>query len=166
VSPNLLTGTGPGDLFVVRNAGNIVPPASVGGGEVASIEFAVEALGVRDIVICGHSDCGAMKGVLRPESVQALPTVARWLEHSDRVREIVEAERLAPEQRLDRAIEVNVLTQITHLHSHPSVARAVKRGSLQVHGWVWDIGTGRVRAFDTDKGAFVDLIERTDRGAR
>lgn len=159
--PDLITGTRPGDLFVVRNAGNIVPPATVGGGEVASIEFGVEALKVRDIVVCGHSDCGAMKGVLKPDAVKGLPNVARWLEHSDRVREIVASH---PEsERLDRAIEANVLTQLTHLRSHPSVAKAMERGELALHGWVWDIASGRVRAFDTDEGAFVDLLELAER---
>ena len=163
VSPNLITGTGPGDLFVVRNAGNIVPPANVGGGEAASIEYAVGALKVRDVVICGHSDCGAMKAVLDPSAVKALPSVASWLEHTDRVRAIVgENGQLPPEQRLARAIEVNVLTQMGHLRSHPSVAAAIDRGELSVHGWVWDIASGRVRAFDSDQGTFVDLLEQRE----
>lgn len=161
VTPSRMTATGPGDLFVIRNAGNVVPPAAVSGGEAASIEYAVQVLKVRDIVVCGHSDCGAMKAVLDPSSVRSLPAVARWLEHTDRVRDIVaQAEALPADQRLPRAIEVNVLTQMSHLQTHASVAAAIERGELAVHGWVWDIASGRVRAFDSDEGAFVDLLER------
>lgn len=161
ISPTHVTHTGPGDLFVIRNAGNIVPPAAVGGGEAASIEYAVDVLKVRDIVVCGHSDCGAMKAVLDPASVRWLPAVARWLEHTDRVRAIVaEQDGLTPEDRLARTIETNVLTQLGHLQSHRSVAAALERGDVSLHGWVWDIASGRVRAFDTGEGAFVDLLER------
>ncbi len=166
VTPMRMTATGPGDLFVVRNAGNIVPPSATGSGEAASIEYAVEVLKVRDVVVCGHSDCGAMKAVLDPGAVRALPAVARWLEHTDRVREIVaQAGELPPEERLARAIEINVLTQMGHLRSHPSVGAALERGEIAVHGWVWDIATGRVRAFDSDEGAFVDLLEQQERAA-
>lgn len=160
VCPSLLTGAGPGELFVVRNAGNIVPVSTNVGGEAASVEYAVSVLKVRDVIVCGHSDCGAMKAVLDPASVSGLPAVAAWVEHSERVREIVDQRPdLSPSLRLERAIEANVLTQLTHLQSHPCVADAVRRRELRLHAWVWDIGSGRMRAFDADRGAFVDLLE-------
>lgn len=161
VCPSTMTGAGPGELFVVRNAGNIVPPAGHRSGEEASIEYGVVALKVRDIIVCGHSDCGAMKAVLDPTPLVWMPSVARWLDHAERVREIVEQRPdLAPADRLSRAIEANVLTQLSHLMTIEPVARAVERGELRLHGWVWDIGTGRVRAFEADVGEFVDLLER------
>ncbi len=161
VCPSRMTGAGPGELFVIRNAGNIVPPVGHHGGEVATIEYAVEALRVRDIIVCGHSDCGAMGAILDPSPLAAMPAVASWLEHAERVREIVEQlPGLSREEQLDRAIEANVLTQLSHLRTHECVAAAVERGELQMHGWVWDIGSGRVRAFEPDVGGFVDLLER------
>ncbi len=161
VCPSTMTGAGPGELFVVRNAGNIVPPAGHQSGEEASIEYGVVALKVRDIIVCGHSDCGAMKAVIDPTPLAWMPSVARWLDHAERVREIVEQRPdLSPAERLTRAIEANVLTQLSHLMTIGPVARAVERGELRLHGWVWDIGTGRVRAFEADVGGFVDLLER------
>jgi carbonic anhydrase len=161
VDPGRLTDAGPGELFVVRNAGNIVPLARFNGGEAASIEYALEVLKVHDVVVCGHSDCGAMKAILDPKSVERLPAVASWLEHAERVREIVDQEEgLSERERLERTIEVNVLTQLGHLYTHESVASRVARGELKLHGWVWDIGGGRVRAFEADPGRFVDLLEQ------
>jgi carbonic anhydrase len=91
VDPNLLTGVAPGELFVIRNAGNIVPAynPSQGGGEAASIEYAVTVLGVKDIIVCGHSQCGAIKGLLDPESLTDLPAVAQWLKHAERTKRIL-----------------------------------------------------------------------------
>ena len=90
IDPNLLTRSRPGDLFILRNAGNIVPPhGAANGGEAATIEFAVAGLGVKDIIICGHSHCGAMQGLLTPESVASLPSVASWLSHAETTRRIV-----------------------------------------------------------------------------
>lgn len=161
VCPSTMTGAGPGELFVVRNAGNIVPPAGHQSGEEASIEYGVVALKVRDIIVCGHSDCGAMKAVIDPTPLAWMPSVARWLDHAERVREIVEQRPdLSPAERLTRAIEANVLTQLSHLMTIGPVARAVERGELELHGWVWDIATGRVRAFEADMGGFADLLER------
>ena len=90
VDPNLITQSGPGELFVLRNAGNIVPPhGASNGGEAATIEYAVAALGVRDIVICGHSCCGAVQALLHPEKAAALPLVSRWLRHAETTRRII-----------------------------------------------------------------------------
>lgn len=160
VVPHLITQSQPGELFVVRNAGNIVPPREAGAGaEAAAVEFAVKGLKVRDIVICGHSQCGAMTELLYPEETGDLPTVDAWLGHSHEARRVVEegfadADR---ETRVAAAIEANVLAQIENLQTHPVVAEAREAGRLQVHGWVWDIATGRVRAFDAETGEFTPL---------
>jgi len=164
VSPTQLTMSRPGDLFVVRNAGNIVPPFvkdGVPGGEIATIEFAVEALGVKDIVICGHSHCGAVQAVLDPSKVRSLPSMAGWLKHADEVRRII-AERythLSGDALVDVAVAENVLVQLEHLETHPAVAGALLEGKVRLHAWVYFFETGEVHAFDREKLDFVPLSE-------
>lgn len=171
VVPHLLTQTRPGDLFILRNAGHIVPPyGDRACGAAASVEFAVSALGVRDIVVCGHSDCGAVKSLLDPDSCAHMPAVRRWLDVAAPVREIMarRAGELAgggdPAARINAAIEANVLAQLANLHTHPCVAERISAGALEIHGWVYDIGSGGVRAFDSQAGVFVELIE-VERGS-
>jgi carbonic anhydrase len=162
IDPNLITHTDPGDLFVVRNAGNIIPAyTSASGGEIASIEFAVAGLAVSDIVICGHSHCGAMKGLLHPEYLAEMPAVAQWLSHAESTRRIVKSKygHLTEADQLDVAIEENVLVQIENLQTHPAVAVALSEGKLKLHGWVYDIATGEVFAFDDAAEQFVPLGE-------
>ena len=170
VVPSLITQTKPGDLFICRNAGNMVPPyGEVHGGVSATIEYAVDVLGVRHIVVCGHTDCGAMKGVLHPDKVSHLPSVRIWLNHGEVARRIVEA-RFADameEEKLSALIEANVLAQIDHLRTHPSVAAKLARGAVGLHGWVYDIGTGHVRVWDQEAGRFIPVEEyRATAGAR
>src|SRR5829696_484083 len=120
ISPDLLAQTEPGEMFLLRNAGNIVPPyGAVGGGEDATVEFAVKYLQVRDVILCGHAKCGAMQGVLHPEGLGELPAVARWIEHSQAVLPKVTGD--TEEERLRRAIELNVLLQLENLKTHPAV---------------------------------------------
>ena len=163
VDPNLLTQTKPGELFILRTAGNIVPPyGSVFGGEAATIEYAVAALKIKDIVICGHSHCGAMSGLLQPESLEKLPAVKSYLQHSESTRRIVEenyAHLTDPEQRLTLTVEENVLVQLENLRTHPSVAAALGRGELKLHGWVYQFETGEVFAFHPDNNAFLPIEE-------
>ena len=170
VVPNLITQTRPGDLFICRNAGNMVPPyGEVHGGVSATIEYAVDVLGVRHIVVCGHTDCGAMKGVLHPNKVSHLPSVRTWLNHGEVARRIVEARspEATEEEKLSALIEANVLTQIDHLRTHPSVAAKLARGAVELHGWVYDIGTGHVRVWDKEAGRFIPVEEyRATAGAR
>src|SRR6187455_1971401 len=142
IDPNLITHTDPGDLFVLRNAGNIIPAyGATAGGEVATIEFAIMGLGVRDIVVCGHSHCGAMKGVLDPSSVAEMPAVADWLKNAEATRRIIRAKysQLSGEALLDAAIEENVLMQIENLQTHPAVAVALAEDKLKLHAWVYEI---------------------------
>jgi len=162
IDPCLVTHSDPGDLFVIRNAGNIVPPHSQqGGGETASIEFAIEALGVKHVVICGHSDCGAMKGAINPKALDDLPQVQRWLDYSRAAVDTVKAKHgEAGIEQLAQITEENVLLQLQHLRTHPSVASRLASGDIDLHGWVYNIGHGTIDAYDESKGQFVDAEER------
>jgi carbonic anhydrase len=168
IDPNLLTRSKPGDLFILRNAGNIVPPHGAGnGGEAATIEFAVAGLGVKDIVVCGHSHCGAMKGLLQPETVAPLPAVASWLTHAETTRRIVRDNygHLDGERLVTATVEENVLVQLEHLRTLPAVASRLVRGDLHLHGWVYKIETGDVFAFDQPSGQFVPLAQYENQAA-
>lgn len=163
INPNLITNTMPGDLFILRNAGNIVPAhgAVTNGGEAGTIEFAVAALGIKDIIVCGHSSCGAVKGLLSPESLNELPLVKAWLSHADATRRIVrENYRDLPEDKLlSVAIQENVLVQIENLKTHPVVAAALSRGALGLHGWTYHIQTGEVYSYSSEQGQFLPISE-------
>jgi carbonic anhydrase len=162
IDPNLLTGAKPGELFILRNAGNLVPPhGTVEGGEAATIEFAVTALAVRDIIICGHSHCGAMKGLLEPDTISSLPAVTKWLKHAETTRQIIidNYGYLEGEQLLTAAIEENVLVQLEHLRTLPAVASGLVKGNLHLHGWVYKIETGEVFAYDFSRGQFISIAQ-------
>lgn len=159
IDPCLVTQTEPGDLFICRNAGNVVPPhTEQTGGMTASIEFAVAALGVTHIVLCGHTDCGAMKGAIDPDSLEGLPHVKEWLGHcwdaADKVRQKCGS---LGQENIEEVTRENVLLQLTHLRSHPSVAAALEAGNIKLHGWVYNIGTGAVECFDEEKQKFVPM---------
>jgi len=160
ILPAMIMQSDPGELFIQRNAGNMVPPYGERmGGVSATIEYGVLALNVRHIVVCGHSDCGAMRGVLHPEKVAKMPTVASWLMHGDVARRIVEDTYgdLSEEQKLTALIRENVLAQLDHLRTHPSVASRMKSGDLQLHAWVYEIHTGQIEAYDGETESFVPL---------
>jgi carbonic anhydrase len=162
VVPEVLTGQDPGSLFVVRNAGNIIPPSSTEpGGVTASIEYAVRVLGIPDIIVCGHSGCGAMTAILNGGAqLQGLPAVARWLHYADGALES-DAKDAPFLQRLDSLVHENVLTQLDNLLTHPSVAEAIRNKQLRVHGWVYDIGSGGVDNYDARIGKYVPLTAET-----
>jgi len=162
IDPNMLTRSQPGDLFILRNAGNIVPPhGAANGGEAATIEFAVAALGVKDIIICGHSHCGAMKGLLQPEMVAPLPAVASWLSHAEATRRIVRDnyKHLDGDRLVTATVEENVLVQLENLRTLPAVASRLVKGDLHLHGWVYKIETGEVFAYDSPNGQFVPVAQ-------
>ena len=162
INPNLLTQTDPGDLFILRNAGNVIPPyGAANGGEGATIEFAVAALDVQDIIVCGHSGCGAMKALLNPESLRDMPAVAAWLGHAEATRRIIREKytNLDDGPLLTATTEENVLVQLENLRTHPAVAAGLSRGRLKLHGWVYKIDTGQVFAFDPERGQFVPITE-------
>ena len=159
ISTGLLTQTSPGDLFVLRNAGNIIPAyGSSNCGAAATIEFAVAGLGVKDIIVCGHSHCGAMKGLLNPEVLQDMPAVAQWLSHAESTRRILK-QGLDDVALLKAAIEENVLVQIENLRTHPSVAAKLARGGLHLHAWVYKFETGEVFTYDAEEGQYVPVSE-------
>ena len=149
IDPNELTGAGTGEVFVTRNIGNMVPAyGEMLGGVSAVVEFAVCALGVRHIAVCGHSDCGAMKALLDPAAVSGMPTVTSWLKNAHAALTVARTltERSGhPESLLQTLTEENVLLQMQHLRTHPSVAGAIARGELTLSGWLYEIGTGEVR---------------------
>ncbi|TJZ58944.1 carbonic anhydrase [Streptomyces piniterrae] len=149
VVPELITQRRPGELFVIRTAGNLVPAYTPGAdGVAASIEYAVGVLGVTDVIVCGHSGCGAMTSLALRHDLTGLPAVADWLRHADEggVTDDVAA-----------LVRHNIRTQLTNLVTHPSVARALDRRSLTLHGWVYDIRTGAVEELDPTTGRFTAL---------
>jgi carbonic anhydrase len=163
ISPNLVTQTEPGELFICRNAGNIVPPhTKATGGTTATIEYAVAVLEVPHIVICGHTECGAMKGAMDPGSLKDLPHVSKWLAYSSAAVEIVKeiGSEFDEAARMRMLIEQNVLLQMVHLKTHPYVAARHAAGKLQIHGWVYDIRSGNVVAYDDKQEKFLPVEER------
>jgi carbonic anhydrase len=164
IIPSMITQCDPGDLFICRNAGNMVPPyGELHGGVSATIEYAVSALNVQHIIVCGHSDCGAMKGILHPEAVASMPTVKTWLSHGDVARHIVKENypNLSGQDALRAVTEENVIAQIANLRTHPSVAARFARGTIGVHGWVYDFRTAHVSAWDPQSGRFIPIEQYT-----
>jgi carbonic anhydrase len=162
--PELVTQREPGDLFVIRNAGNIVP--SYGpepGGVSASVEYAVAALNVADIVICGHSDCGAMTAIATCQCLDHMPAVANWLRYADSARVINEAREHASERdRINSMVRENVIAQLANIKTHPAVALKLAQGKLNLHGWIYDIESGSIDALDGVTHQFVSLAEHPD----
>lgn len=162
IVPEQILQAEPGDLFVCRNAGNIVPPfATMNGGVSSTVEYAVMALGVRDIIVCGHSDCGAMKALSDPSMLDGMPNVAAWLRHGSAAAHIVDSCRpdLAGTERVRALSLENVIAQLNHLRTHPSVAGAIAQGEMALHGWFVDIKAGQVLGLDGETGQFVPLRE-------
>ena len=169
IDPSMLTQTKPGDIFICRNAGNIVPAyGEVVGGVSATIEYAVLALQVKDIILCGHSDCGAMRALLNPQSVAGMPAVAAWLRYGESARFVVQENHshLTGADLVNAMIEQNVLAQLDNLRTHPSVSARMATGRLKLHGWVYDIGSGQVRSHDPEQRLFVPLQAQAEVGSR
>jgi carbonic anhydrase len=167
VVPNLLVSTDPGDLFTMRNVGNLVPPATADGvsvgdlSEASAIEYAVAGLKVRNIVICGHSECGAMGAVLAEHGLDDAPNLALWLGHAQAAAMQL---KLEPENahglaRHDRLSQLNVLVQLDHLMTYPVVRQAVEAGNLHLSGWWFDIASGDMHGYEPESESFV-LIDR------
>ncbi len=160
IVPELITQSSPGDLFVTRNVGNVVPPyGQMNGGVSTAIEYAVLALGVQHIIICGHSDCGAMRAVLNPDSLEKMPTVKAWLRHAEVAKTMVHENCHCADEKESMPIltEENVIAQLQHLRTHPSVASRMANGQLFIHGWVYNIETSEIKAYDADQGRFLPL---------
>jgi carbonic anhydrase len=160
VHPNLITQTEPGDLFLIRNAGNLVPPhGAPAGGETATVEYAVEVLGIRNIIICGHSQCGAMKALLSSDSLDHLPAVKAWCAHAEATRRIVRQKyrNLNGDELAVAATEENVLVQMNNLSTHPCIAARLAAEELHIHGWYYDIARGQVLQYHPTQGRFVEI---------
>jgi len=155
VDPNLITQTEPGELFIVRNIGNIIPPyGSTNGGEGAAIEYAVQALEIKDIIVCGHSHCGAMKGLLQLGSLaEDMPLVYDWLKYAEGTRLLLKHnyKGIEGEDLLNAAIEENVLTQLENLRSYPIIHSKIYSGQLNLHAWVYKIETGEIFVYGVER---------------
>jgi carbonic anhydrase len=160
IDPCMLTQTKPGELFICRVIGNVVPryPKTIGGVS-ATIEYAVGVLGVADVIVCGHTDCGVMKGVQNPKALQPLANVSAWLHHAEPARRAVEASKakLTSSQYLIRLTERNVVEQLQNLRTQPAVAARLRLGDLRLHGWVYHIGKGTVTCYDPDRDRFIPI---------
>lgn len=162
ICPTLLTQSKPGDLFVMRMAGNIVPPYDVlpDGGEAATIDYAVTALGIRDIVVCGHSFCGAMSALVEGANLDHMPSVKGYLRHAEKTLDIIEnnyADITDPARRISLAIRENVLVQLENLRTHPSVANGISEGKISLHGWIYQIETGQVKSYSPEDDRFMPI---------
>jgi carbonic anhydrase len=161
VVPTLITNAAPGELFIVRNIGNIVPSMERGvlGGVSAAIEYAVELLEVGNVIVCGHTNCGAIDAILHPDRVAHLPNVSRWLRESSRIPELIQDRYGALDlaARMIAAVEENVLVQLENLRSFDFVARRLDSGALKISGWVFDIAKGEVFDYDPISGQFLQL---------
>jgi carbonic anhydrase len=162
VVPNEFMQTKPGELFICRNAGNIVPPyGNVFGGTTATVEYAVHFLKVKHIVVCGHSDCGAMRALMNPEKIKGLPAIEQWIQHADRVTAIAKElhGNLDEKAYLSRLIEENVIAQLDHVATYPSVAAKMRSGYLAIHGMTFDIATGDVKILERSTYTFRPIAE-------
>jgi carbonic anhydrase len=163
VNPNLITQTGPGELFICRNIGNVVPPHGTQDGSVATVmEYAVEVLGVEHIIVCGHSNCGAIKSLLDPNDDAQVPQVTDWLRYAEVARRVAHSmhERKLSSDLLVTATEQNVVAQLNHLRTYPEIAARLSTKRLQLHGWYYDIASGRIDEYDAREGTFVPLIRK------
>jgi carbonic anhydrase len=170
IDPNLITDTDIGELFVIRNAGNIIPPyGAANGGEGGTIEYAISALGIEQVVICGHSNCGAMKGLLKLNKLQEdMPLVYDWLKHAESTRRLVleNYSHYQGKDLMEILVAENVLIQIENLKTYPVVRARLHQGKLKIYGWIYNIETGTVLAYDTRTHTYVppegQLLEDDD----
>ena len=164
VDPNLITQADVGELFVIRNAGNIIPPyEATNGGEGATVEYAIHALDIKQIIICGHSNCGAMKGLLQlGKLTEEMPLVYNWLKHTEATRRLVKENygHLDKEEMMEILVAENVLTQIENLRTYPVIRSKLYRGDLSIHAWIYNIETGEVLAYDAENHTFAPPLSK------
>ncbi|MET7698732.1 carbonic anhydrase [Streptomyces sp. NPDC005485] len=151
VVPALITGARPGELFELRTAGNIVPPyvSQHPTGEAATIEYAVEVLGVSDVIVCGHSHCGAVGALVRGDDLDAVPAVRDWLAHAT-----PRPEGAVEDPTVTEAVQSHVLTQLLRLRSYPGIATKLTSGQLRLHAWFYEVHTGSVLAHRPQSDTF------------
>jgi len=159
IDPNLLVDADLGELFVIRNAGNIVPHYTKSkGGEGATIEYALKALPVEDVIVCGHTHCGAMERLFKLEKLKKeMPLVYEWLLHAEETRRVIapKCTTCSHEELVDLAVAENVLTQLANLRSYPIVQQKLREGKINLYGWIYDIETGNVLIYNPDRGQFL-----------
>lgn len=162
VNPDLMTQAEPGELFMIRNAGNLVPSyGASGGGEAATIEYAIAKLGVSNVIVCGHSNCGAMKALNDPDALKDMPALDEWLHHAAATRRIADqtTHGMTPAEAWQAIIKINVLVQIENLRTHPVVAAGLIRGNLFIHAWYYCFSTGAIEVHNPELGRFVSMSE-------
>jgi carbonic anhydrase len=169
INPSLITQTRPGEMFVLRNAGNIVPCYGHGTqGEDATIEFALVHLRIKHIIVCGHSRCGAMQGLLKPEALEALPAMKVWLKHAERTHQLIQEnyQHLRDDALLTATAEENVLVQLENLRTHPAVRQRLDQRDLTLHGWVYKLETGQMFNYEPDAGQFLPIVPKREQPPR
>jgi len=159
VVPTLITNASPGELFIVRNVGNVVPRTDLPGGTAAAIQYAIQVLNVENVIVCGHTQCGAMQAILHPERVDELTYVTRWLRQTDNVRRIVQEQygHLNEDAQLTVAVQENVLAQLENLREYPFIAERLETEKLHISGWVFDLARGEVFDYDPEADEFTPL---------
>jgi carbonic anhydrase len=169
VIPELITNAAPGELFIVRNIGNIVPDVERGvlGGVSAAIEYAVEVLKVGHVIVCGHTGCGAIDAILNPDRIAHLKFVSRWVAASSKIPGLLRERygHLDGEARMTAAVEENVLLQLENLRTFDFVSERLDKGALTMSGWVFKIATGEIFDFEPESGQFLKL-GGSDEGVR
>jgi len=169
IDPCLVTQTEPGELFILRNAGNLVPSyGTTIGSTIATIEYAVGVLDIKNIIVCGHTDCGVVKAILEPEQVGDLPAVKTWLLQAEATRRVVRDNysHLTGDALYVATTQENVRIQLNHLKTHPLVAARLRSKSLELHGWVYSIETGDVWTYDFAQDAFRSLVPPAGKARR
>jgi carbonic anhydrase len=158
IDPNLLTKADVGELFIMRNAGNIIPPYGSLSGEGATIEYAIQSLEIEQVIVCGHTHCGAMNGLLKLEHLrEEMPIVYEWLKLAEGTRRLVKENysHLRNKELLEITSAENVLTQIDHLKTYPLVRSRLYQGRLNIYGWVYNLEIGEVLAYDSVSHSYV-----------
>lgn len=166
IDPNLITQADVGELFVIRNAGNIIPPfGATNGGEGAAVEYAITALDIEQIIVCGHSHCGAMKGLLKLSKLaDKMPLVYEWLKQAEATRRLIQEnyDHVQGEELLQITVAENVLTQLENLATYPVIRSRLHQGRLSLHGWIYLIESGEVLSYDPVIHDFVNLEDRNN----
>ncbi|WP_298622018.1 carbonic anhydrase [uncultured Legionella sp.] len=166
IDPTLITQAHPGDLFTLRNIGNIIPKYPSSSSEAAGIEYVLNEFDIKDIIICGHTQCGAMKGLLKNNIANQLPNVASWLSHSHSVLKSMHEDGTEliedPEEKLIIATQKNILLQIAHLKTYPLIAEKLARNELTIHGWLYEVKTGKIQIYEPEKSDFIVLESALD----
>ncbi|NEQ88243.1 MAG: carbonic anhydrase [Moorea sp. SIO2I5] len=169
IDPSLITQTEPGEMFIIRNAGNIIPPyGASNGGEPAAVEYAIYALGINEIIVCGHYRCGAMKGLLKIDKLEEdMPAVYQWLKHAEATRRIIKEhyQDYEGDELLNGAVEENVLNQLQNLRTYPVIQSRLRSEEIRLHGWVYKIETGEVLEYSPLQKQFVPPQTQFSRGA-